>query len=242
MLNQVNNDAIMAQKDTDSTRISQFELINLVYKSKLFQKMDLKPTAKLVLYALIHHYNPCNEDMFPSQKFIAQSLGISDKSVERAIKELAASRLIMYITKNVNRYKFTATFFESVKMSDTNRQNVGLTNRQNVGQTYKHEQKKNNSVSSFSRFRDQKSSAAHYKTVQETKIMLEEFEANKKIEFSPKDFSKVDARKWLDTLPAALHGGILAQEVYKKYGFAMDEKVKQALILRNKLPKMFQNS
>ena len=83
-------------------KVSQFELINMIYKSKLFTKVSLKPTAKLVLYALVHHYNPCNDDMFPSQKFIAQSLDISEKSVERAVKELADLRLIMYVTKNVN--------------------------------------------------------------------------------------------------------------------------------------------
>lgn len=217
-------------------QISQFELINLVYKSKLFTKVDLKPTAKLVLYALIHHYNPCNEDMFPSQKFIAQSLDISEKSVERAVKELAANRLIMYVTRNVNRYKFTANFFDLVKMSETVRQNVASMVRQNVGQTYKHEQKKNMGVSSFSSFRAQKPTGAAHKSVQETKVYLKEIEENKKKDFSPKDFSKEEAQNWLKKLPAELHGGILAQEVYKKYSFEMPENVREILVSRGKLP------
>ena len=228
---------MLPKMNAKSDSISQFELINLIYKSKLMTKVALKPTAKLVLYALVHHYNPVNEDMFPSQKFIAQSLGISEKSVERAVKELAGCRLIMYITKNVNRYKFTQTFFDLVKMSDTNRQNVERKSRQNVGQTYKHEQKKNN-VSSFSPFRQPLSKGTHYKTVQETKVLLKEFEENKKIDFTPKDFSRDDAKKWLEKLPAELHGGILAQEVYKKHGFKMAENVRQVLIARGKLPQI----
>ena len=229
---------MLPMQEVKTAKISQFELINAVYKSKLFQKVELKPTAKLVLYALIHHYNPMNEDMFPSQKFIAQNLGISEKSVERAVKDLACSRLIMYVTKNVNRYKFTATFFELVKLSDEVRQNVCQTHRQNVGQTYKHEQKKN-TVSLFSSQKPSVTSVATNKAVQETKELLREIEENKKVDFSPKDFSKEEARRWLDALPAALHGGVLAQEVYKKYGFEMSENVREILILRGKLPKAF---
>ena len=227
---------MLQNTSVQAVNMSQFELINLIYKSKLFQKVKLTPSAKLVLYALVHHYNPSNEDMFPSQKFIAQSLGISEKSVERAVKELANCRLIMYITKTVNRYKFTANFFELVKMSDNVRQNVGLKHRQNVGQTYKHEHKKNNDVSFISSFKAEKPRGTQYKTVQETKELLREIEENKKITFSPKDFSREDALKWLQTLPAALHGGILAQEVYQKHGFEIPQNVREVLIQRGKWP------
>lgn len=219
-----------------TNQISQFELINLVYKARLFQKIELKPTAKLVLYALIHHYNPLNEDMFPSQKYIAQNLGISEKSVERSVKELANNRLIMYITKNVNRYKFTQTFFDLVKLSDDVRQNVCLKDRQKVGQTYKHEHKKNKDVSFISAYKAETPRGTQYKTVQETKVLLKEIEDNKKIEFTPKDFEREDAEKWLKALPAALHGGILAQEVYKKHGFEVPPAVKEVLIQRGKWP------
>lgn len=238
MLQKVNRIPQEANEDKAAMQpnISQFELINLMYKSKLFQKMDLKPTAKLVLYALVHHYNPANEDMFPSQKFIAQSLGISEKSVERAVKELACTRLIMYVTKTVNRYKFTPYFFESVKLSDDVRQNVCKTVRQNVCQTNKHEQKNNNKVSYISAVSSQIQTGRANPTVEETKELLNEIQENKKENFAPKDFSREDAKKWLDSLPAALHGGVLAQEVYSKYGFAMEDSVKEVLIQRGRLP------
>lgn len=223
-----------------AVNISQFELINMVYKSKLFNKIELKPTAKLVLYALIHHYNPANEDMFPSQKFIAQNLGISEKSVERAVKELAANRLIMYVTRNVNRYKFTSFFFDSVNLSDVNRQNVSNKVRQIVGQTYKHEQKNENRFLKFSSYSGNSPTGAamrQHSTIEETKKLLQNIEKNKEDNFAPKDFSKNDAIKWLNSLPAELHGGILAQEVYKKHKIEMSEKIREILISRGKLPK-----
>ncbi|MDD3325385.1 MAG: helix-turn-helix domain-containing protein [Sulfurospirillaceae bacterium] len=219
--------------------ISQFELMNLIYKSKLFQKIVLKPTAKLVLYALVHHYNPQNEDMFPSQKFIADSLGVSEKSIERSVKELAANKLIMYVTKKVNRYKFTEHFFDLVKMSDNTRQKVGNDLRQNVGQTYKHEQKKNNNVSTFYKKATITGSIQSKNSIaikQESEEMLKKIKIESEIHFSPKDYSKKDAKKWLDNLLPELHGGILAQEVYQKYGFKMSEKIREILIQKGKLP------
>ena len=98
-------------------------------------KTNLTATTKLVLMALVQHYNANNADMFPSQKFLAKQLGISEKSVERSIANLKNEEYIYYVTKKVNRYRFTAKFFEQIKMSVMNRQNVGNDVRQNVGQT-----------------------------------------------------------------------------------------------------------
>ena len=126
----------------NSTTITQFELAKVIYTSGFLNKCNLTATAKLVLMALIQHYNANNAEMFPSQKFLAQQLGISEKSVERAIANLSEEKYIYYVTQRVNRYRFTAYFFEAVKMSVVNRQNVGRGHRQNVGQTNKDEKRK----------------------------------------------------------------------------------------------------
>ncbi len=239
VLIKINEGGLMLQNlnscEVANVSISQFELINLIYKSKLMQKIDIPATAKLVLYALVHHYNPANEDMFPSQKFIAQSLGISEKSVERAVKELANSRLIMYVTRNVNRYKFTQNFFDLVKLSDEHRQIVPSQHRQIVRQTNNHEHVNNNKVSFFKKDEWAKTQTGRANpTVAETKELLKNLKKDEEVNFTPKDFSEEDARKWLNALPPQLHGGVLAQEVYKKYGFKMPENVKEVLISRGK--------
>lgn len=129
-------------KNWNSVTITQFELSKILYTSGFLSRANLTATSKLVLIALIQHYNANNAEMFPSQKFLSKQLGISEKSVERAIANLSSENYISYTTQKVNKYRFTAHFFEQVKMSVDLRQNVGSDDRQNVGQTNKEEQKK----------------------------------------------------------------------------------------------------
>lgn len=68
----------------------------------------LTPTAKLVLLYLTTCYNPKHKEVFPKQKTIADKLGISERSVTRAIQELFKEGLVLIECKYTNRYKFTS--------------------------------------------------------------------------------------------------------------------------------------
>ena len=123
---------------------TQFEVINAIYDSKLLSAVKLTAGARLVLISLARHYNPSNDEFFPSYACIASHTGVSKKSVERAIKELVGAGLITYRTEKVNRYRFTGRFFASVNLSTHQRQNDGSAQRQNDEQTNKHEKINNN--------------------------------------------------------------------------------------------------
>ena len=85
---------------------TQFELSkNVLHNLKHF---NLTPTGKLVLLYLSSCYNPNKADMFPKQKTIACKMGISERSVVRAIQELFKAGLIIIECKYTNRYKFTS--------------------------------------------------------------------------------------------------------------------------------------
>ena len=144
MISDASNIVKFCNKAPDIANLTQFEIVRAIYDSGILAEITLSPATKLVLIAIAHHFNPKKEDMFPSQRFIAKKLGISERSAERAVAELKKADLISYQTQRVNHYKFTAKFFESVKLSDKLRQNVGNEVRQIVGQTNKHEQKNNN--------------------------------------------------------------------------------------------------
>lgn len=116
----------------DVKKTTSFEICKQIYTSGLLNKVKLSPSTKLVLIALANHY----PNVFPSQKFIATQLGITTRSVERAIFELKNKGLVIYITKKVNNYKFTNLFlnlieggkkFGSENLSGNNRKIDGST-------------------------------------------------------------------------------------------------------------------
>lgn len=110
---------------------SQFRLTQNLLQN--LYKYEISPTSKLVLLYLSSCYNPKKTHMFPKQKTIAAKLGVSERSVVRAIQELVKEGLIVIECKYTNYYKFTSQIvskspmdekiFEPENMSDDLRQN-----------------------------------------------------------------------------------------------------------------------
>ena len=100
----------------------QFYLSKALVSS--LHKFELPPTAKLVLIYLADCYNPEKNEVFPKQKTIAEKIGLSERSVIRAIKELTTAGIIIYETKANNFYKFTSKFFSLANLSPEKGQNV----------------------------------------------------------------------------------------------------------------------
>ena len=110
---------------------SQFKFTNYLLNN--LSQFKLSPSAKLVLLELSTCYNPKNADVFPKQKTLAQKIGISERSVVRAIQELVKEGLILVESKYTNHYIFTAKMgipkgknekiFEDENLSDDLRQN-----------------------------------------------------------------------------------------------------------------------
>lgn len=86
--------------------ISQFELSKKILNN--LSQFKVSPSAKLVLLYLADCYNPKTAKMFPKQKTIAAKLGISERSVIRAISELREGGLILVESNLSNRYVFGA--------------------------------------------------------------------------------------------------------------------------------------
>lgn len=121
-----------AKKQTTHA-FSQFTLTNKLLQN--LYKYKLTPTAKLVLLELSTCYNPKHGDMFPKQKTLANRIGISERSVVRAVSELVKEGLILIECKYTNHYKFSSritsewseNLSDDIKQSDTsNRDNLSL--------------------------------------------------------------------------------------------------------------------
>ena len=112
-----------AARTVAAKEMSQFKLTtNTITKLNTFK---LTPTAKLVLLYLTTCYNPKHKEVFPKQKTIADKLGISERSVTRAIQELFKEGLVLIECKYTNRYKFTSKIVQEQAeiLSDDLRQN-----------------------------------------------------------------------------------------------------------------------
>ena len=95
-----------AKKQT-AHAFSQFTLTNKLLQN--LYKYKLTPTAKLVLLELSTCYNPKHGDMFPKQKTLANRIGVSERSVVRAVSELVKEGLVLIECKNItNHYKFSS--------------------------------------------------------------------------------------------------------------------------------------
>ena len=113
--------AVQRAENQTAKELTQFELTTeMVTKLNTYQ---ITPTAKLVLLYLTTCYNPKHADVFPKQKTIAERLGISERSVTRAIQELCKEGLVLVECKYSNRYKFTSKIVYPDKMADDLGQN-----------------------------------------------------------------------------------------------------------------------
>ncbi len=234
----------ISQKTTDEREednkvirlnISQFELTKILYSSGILSECNLTPSAKLFLWALCSHYNPNNETMFPSQQTVAAKLGISEKSAQRAVKELKTLKLIDYETKRVNHYVFGPKFFELVKMSGMIGQNVLKEGGQNVRLTNKKEKKEQKAIFSFGKEggnpkngkdfgrQNMQKDLPNKRTpgVEETRKILEEREKISAMSANPQNFSREEALKWLENIPKFwLEKSKVAEFLVQKYEFS----------------------
>lgn len=139
----------LQQAESHATHgFSQFRFTDRLLKN--LNKYELSPTGKLVLLYLSSCYNPKKADVFPKQKTIASKLGISERSVVRAIQELVKEGLIFVESKYTNHYVFSSKivqkpsqnkkFFEPENLSDDLSQN-DTSKRDNLSH-HEHEPKK----------------------------------------------------------------------------------------------------
>lgn len=139
----------LQKAETHATHgFSQFKLTDRLLKN--LNKYELSPTGKLVLLYLSSCYNPKKADVFPKQKTIANKLGISERSVVRAIQELVKGGLIFVESKYTNHYVFSSKIvqkpsqnekiFEPENLSDDLSQN-DTSKRDNLSH-HEHEPKK----------------------------------------------------------------------------------------------------
>lgn len=95
-----------------------YEIQRQIGKSRLFKRIKLTHSAKLVLLSLIDFYNIKNKYANVNQSTIADETGIPRQGVNTAIAELRRAGLIISANKLGFScvYKLTDKFFESIRV------------------------------------------------------------------------------------------------------------------------------
>ena len=94
--------------------VTQFELSNLIRKCKLFNKVKLAPSTRLVLESLVYHYPNIKVNI----KTIEEETGNSRRSVDNALSELKTKGLIITIqTGRSSIFKLTQSLFDLLEVA-----------------------------------------------------------------------------------------------------------------------------
>lgn len=100
---------------------SSFELNKLITTSRMFSKIKLSISAKLVLRCIIDFWNNKLGYAYPTQKTISTCTGLSNVSVFQAVKELEQSGLVKKNKKYKRlRYEFTVKLWEYLNLAIDN--------------------------------------------------------------------------------------------------------------------------
>jgi DNA-binding transcriptional regulator GbsR (MarR family) len=199
--------------------VSQFELSKAITFSKLFSKIKLTPSARLVLRCLTDHWNQEKQYCFPKQNTLSDETGCSRKSVNDAIKELRLNGLILTTGEKGEslKYYLTNNFFDLIKTSQACAKNAHT-----YVKTSQHEQIKPKQINNKTSFQKNNFKTTQkpvneisYLTPYKTKEMLKQSQEIKK--GSPLDLAKDEAVAWYSSLPEILKNSYFAKEIRKKW-------------------------
>ncbi|EKE03056.1 MAG: hypothetical protein ACD_20C00279G0005 [uncultured bacterium] len=206
--------------EASCVNVHSFNLAQSITFKKLFSKVDLSASARLIIHCLVAHWNPKKGLVFPKQETIMEETGIkSNKSITQGIEELKVKKLILTTKKGTKlNYHFTNIFFELVGITGIGCKNYRDEAVKNTGTC--HEQKreqKNNKVLSFqNKGWDGRQEGQNYVSVAATKNYIAQ---QQDVEIgSPLDYSFEEAKKYLDELPEFLQSSFFALELRKKWG------------------------
>lgn len=108
---------VQVQKQNKECHTS-FDIVKQTILSKLFSKVKLSPSAKLVLWCLVVHWNHRTGVAFPRQSTIAEETGLTKASVNKGIEELRNAKFILTVKTNCRlSYQLTNVLLNALNES-----------------------------------------------------------------------------------------------------------------------------
>lgn len=199
--------------------VTSFDLSKAVTFSRIFSKVKLSPSARLVLRCLIDFYNPKKGLVYPGQELISECTGCSVRSVKSAVEELRNTSLILTVkNKNKLNYHFTNLFFELLEIALSGCKNSTSKSAKSAPSCHEqHETKQinnNSKILNFKKFNN-RLEGQNYIGIEQTKKYIEDQRNIKP--GCPMDFSFEEAQQYLESLIPELKNSYFARELRKKW-------------------------
>jgi len=213
----MSTNVFMAKQKT-LTKVTQFELSNLIRKTKLFTKIKLTASSRLVLESLVFHYPNIRVNVAT----LAEETGCSKRSIENALFELKNKGLILTTqTGRSNIFKLTQFFYDLLeiasppcKKEQVRHAEIALPHNKNI------KKQNNKTIFKFKKYErnDLKENKRKYHhNTQLTGINIPKFIPEKLEKTSPLDMTKEQAINFINNLPEQLKNSYFATELRKKW-------------------------
>ena len=149
--------------------VTQFELSNLIRKSKLFSRIKLRPSTRLVLESLVYHY----PNIRINSKTLSEETGNCLKSIETSLKELKELNLIVITyTGRSSIFNLTQKFFDLLEVADQIPKKI-RTRSANI--TLPHNKENNKNLNKAFQVFSNKNEPKFLKDEQQCKIILDSY-------------------------------------------------------------------
>ena len=192
--------------------VTSFDLSKAMTFSKIFSRVKLSPSARLVLRCLVDFWNPKKGLVYPGQNTIADCTGITTRSVVNAVEELRRSGLVLTTGNNGERlkYYFSRTFFDLAGISQ-GCEKLSQVTTENFSPHEQHEPRTNNKQNKNLTFQKHLESVRYISSEATRKQLNETLKRDDKSPYNDLE----TALKYIQDLSSQMHNDLIRKQVCK---------------------------
>lgn len=99
--------------------VKSFNILRAITDTNFFSRVDLSPTARLVIFSLANMYNPKKGFVYPKNSKLMKCTGSGERAVSQAVGELKDKGVIVIVfEENFRKIYFTQKTYELLKIVD----------------------------------------------------------------------------------------------------------------------------
>ena len=107
------NTVVLHENKALHVNVKSFNILRAITDMNFFSKVDLSPTARLVMFSLANMYNPKKGFVYPKNSKLMKCTGSGERAISLAISELKKKGVIVIVfEENFRKIYFTQKTYE----------------------------------------------------------------------------------------------------------------------------------